>query len=117
MTSGTTSTRLVFFLTSHSDTHIYTLSLHDALPISNVWLCDSGIEANTIDNHDGAIWLEGTQLIGHIRRSEEHTSELQSRGQMVCRHLLVKHSIVTISAEFHHTNTAVMMMGLGKCGG
>src|SRR5690606_39788909 len=60
-------------------TDIYTLSLHDALPISAVeGLPSSGRQ------HDVHV------LDGRARRSEEHTSELQSRENLVCRLLLEK---------------------------
>src|SRR5437870_13754556 len=73
-----------FFFNATPTTEIYTLSLHDALPISpdlttNSWVCppDEGCSTNTLQSA-----VEG--------RSEEHTSELQSRGHLVCRLLLEK---------------------------
>src|SRR5437660_9578026 len=69
---------LFFFFTATATTEIYTLSLHDALPISS--LCPiSPIQSS-------ALYDERHPL----RRSEEHTSELQSRGHLVCRLLLEK---------------------------
>src|SRR6267378_8621188 len=74
-----------FFFNDTATTEIYTLSLHDALPIS------------------GRARRSGTEFGGHARgpprirrearpglRSEEHTSELQSRRDLVCRLLLEK---------------------------
>src|SRR5690349_22241833 len=82
-------------------TEIYTLSLHDALPISLIML--GGI--NTKDTMDramaegfdfvamGRALLREPDLINRMQageRSEEHTSELQSRRDLVCRLLLEK---------------------------
>src|SRR5207249_9641653 len=61
-------------------TYIYTLSLHDALPIS--LLLPEGSVAKA---KDLAGWPEPRAI-----RSEEHTSELQSRFDLVCRLLLEK---------------------------
>src|SRR5207237_1670739 len=83
-------------------THISTLSLHDALPI-----CTHDHPAR---RHRGA-WAGDVQCLGHakvrdhrvpaaLNRSEEHTSELQSHLNLVCRLLLEKkndqHSFETI---------------------
>src|SRR5436853_5825701 len=76
------------FLLSHSaPTAIYSLSLHDALPI---W-------AQAEREHDfGAVLREVRESLFGLRakrrrsRSEEHTSELQSLRQLVCRLLLEK---------------------------
>src|SRR6266536_6163998 len=66
---------LFFFFNDTATTEIYTLSLHDALPILlGAHLCGDG--------EDGPD--------EHARRSEEHTSELQSRVDLVCRLLLEK---------------------------
>src|SRR3989442_13649926 len=75
---------LFFFFNDTATTEIYTLSLHDALPISGGQL---GIlrrfHANACDQR--------VLLAREIRqRSEEHTSELQSRPHLVCRLLLEK---------------------------
>src|SRR6266496_6033591 len=68
-----------FFFNETPTTEIYTLSLHDALPISV-----AHPEAGKDLGEPGQL-LEGEQL-----RSEEHTSELQSRRDLVCRLLLEK---------------------------
>src|SRR5271167_5263427 len=66
-----------FFFNDTATTEIYTLSLHDALPIS---LLRSAYKPF----FRGGFW-------DHKRsRSEEHTSELQSRFDLVCRLLLEK---------------------------
>src|SRR5437660_8363304 len=43
-------------------------------------------------------WLFGFPCFWHVRRSEEHTSELQSRGHLVCRLLLEKKKETTTQA-------------------
>src|SRR5438445_6230912 len=72
----------VFFFTDTPTTEIYTLSLHDALPISNVAMFV--VHRTDGTNND----LTVNYSIGG--RSEEHTSELQSRQYLVCRLLLEK---------------------------
>src|SRR6266702_8891243 len=67
-----------FFFNDTSTTEIYTLSLHDALPISTRLVRASSAARSAPDRR----WTG--------RRSEEHTSELQSRGHLVCRLLLAK---------------------------
>src|SRR5438445_4874476 len=72
-----------FFFNDAATTEIYTLSLHDALPIS--------IAAPTPMPGETPIPLSCRSLIHAPRfRSEEHTSELQSRQYLVCRLLLEK---------------------------
>src|SRR5438874_13779737 len=68
-----------FFFNDTATTEIYTLSQHDALPI-------------LIDGHRSASRARfGTCLLAAcLIRSEEHTSELQSRRDLVCRLLLEK---------------------------
>src|SRR2546427_1973738 len=75
-----------FFFNDTATTEIYTLSLHDALPISNrPERRDIPIEAQgRCQRHrSGAMALTPP-------RSEEHTSELQSQSNLVCRLLLEK---------------------------
>src|SRR2546429_7105073 len=81
-----------FFFNDTATTEIYTLSLHDALPIS---------DARIVIHHQDLVGAVGRS--GHVHprsvicnsrhcyqlaRSEEHTSELQSRLHLVCRLLL-----------------------------
>src|SRR5258707_10115851 len=70
-----------FFFNDTATTEIYTLSLHDALPISPF---DSG--ANSSASTTGA----SSSPRPASTRSAEHTSELQSRQYLVCRLLLGK---------------------------
>src|SRR5690625_6088863 len=73
-------------------TDIYTLSLHDALPISipprRVRPLLSTPCSATCESSPSGTKPSATTTIG--ARSEEHTSELQSRGHLVCRLLLEK---------------------------
>src|SRR5690625_6189259 len=65
-----------------STTEIYTLSLHDALPICRPF---------DVLLQDGQRFYIGPIAVDVLHvRSEEHTSELQSRGHLVCRLLLEK---------------------------
>src|SRR5476649_3064915 len=65
----------VFFFNDTATTEIYTLSLHDALPLSTWRPC-----------HRERAHAQGPSAL----RSEEHTSELQSHSDLVCRLLLEK---------------------------
>src|SRR5215510_16555697 len=67
-----------FFFNDTATTEIYTLSLHDALPIFR----QHRVLAAVADGEPAFVGIGG--------RSEEHTSELQSRGHLVCRLLLEK---------------------------
>src|SRR3712207_7179922 len=94
-----------FFFNDTATTEIYTLSLHDALPIF------AGVELGGLGGEDladlgghrqpqvgvdvdlaHAVLLDGhgNLVFRHALRSEEHTSELQSRQYLVCRLLLEK---------------------------
>src|SRR5438552_16503198 len=70
---------IFFFFNDTATTEIYTLSLHDALPIS-----DAEMRYARLDVHIGMF------LSNLVMRSEEHTSELQSPDHLVCRLLLEK---------------------------
>src|SRR2546430_16049424 len=78
---------LFFFFNDTATTEIYTLSLHDALPIS------PSVSIFNLFNFDNA-FLPGNlplaTLVPGPNRSEEHTSELQSQSNLVCRLLLEK---------------------------
>src|SRR5437899_7520734 len=66
---------------------IYTLSLHDALPICSSWptLAQATFCSTTASSATAARWT-----LNSFFRSEEHTSELQSLRHLVCRLLLEK---------------------------
>src|SRR5260370_10601069 len=95
-----------FFFNDTATTEIYTLSLHDALPIyllDNVLRCDPVIELVPLvrkrQEKTGPCHPQSaTGLVLEEKdafRSEEHTSELQSHLNLVCRLLLEKKKIKT----------------------
>src|SRR5439155_23636408 len=96
---------LFFFFTDTAPTEIYTLSLHDALPISrSTWPCHVSSLGFASPTAAPGIASRRTRRCARTcsrrptkrstpstrARSEEHTSELQSRGHLVCRLLLEK---------------------------
>src|SRR2546422_8048533 len=79
-----------FFFNDTAPTEIYTLSLHDALPIS-LPRTTSPDSASTLVRRDStARATSSAAQPAMASRSEEHTSELQSRLHLVCRLLLEK---------------------------
>src|SRR2546430_10361762 len=78
---------LFFFFNDTATTEIYTLSLHDALPI----LSDQGSSRSRGHAIRALSPINPRWLgLGLGKRSEEHTSELQSQSNLVCRLLLEK---------------------------
>src|SRR5690348_18400125 len=104
MTLPPSSLKRSFYFTATATTEIYTLSLHDALPI---WFpealgrdlspaplaLDRGRWRRSIDRNGS---LPDGVGLGGDPRSEEHTSELQSPVHLVCRLLLEKKKIKNI---------------------
>src|SRR3712207_7869618 len=101
-----------FFFNDTATTEIYTLSLHDALPISG-----RGRQELRDADGGGVRTVHGSERVAHevvgkrgevarelrvvlrlprLPRSEEHTSELQSRQYLVCRLLLEKKKILLL---------------------
>src|SRR5258708_29894182 len=82
----------LFFFNDTATTEIYTLSLHDALPISH-WP-RSSLKATSSSNLGERSSRTRTRIpilsLSAVSRSEEHTSELQSPDHLVCRLLLEK---------------------------
>src|SRR2546430_12647192 len=95
---------MFFFFNDTATTEIYTLSLHDALPISCAETAKSSAATDarialrfiryfTCWPLDGHKWKLPRVRAGSwtiVGRSEEHTSELQSQSNLVCRLLLEK---------------------------
>src|SRR2546427_8827061 len=89
-----------FFFNDTATTEIYTLSLHDALPIC--FRCFAPFPRTGAQNRKRRVRLErvpprcsrqyrcSSREFCEVRRSEEHTSELQSQSNLVCRLLLEK---------------------------
>src|SRR5947207_10492885 len=82
----------IFFFNDPATTEIYTLSLHDALPISAGAGGPSGNggSGKELVPKKSLCWRAGSRWIFCSARSEEHTSELQSHSDLVCRLLLEK---------------------------
>src|SRR5256885_8497717 len=88
-----------FFFNDTATTEIYTLSLHDALPILRRVMAPVIIVPgnNTVRSIGSHVWMAlglgaglGLGVAAAMTRSEEHTSELQSPCNLVCRLLLEK---------------------------
>src|SRR3712207_8228661 len=89
-----------FFFNDTATTEIYTLSLHDALPISDRGLMPGALGVDRAGADACVAALRPHQRAqpearaaaddGGVQRSEEHTFELQSRQYLVCRLLLEK---------------------------
>src|SRR3712207_8700157 len=92
---------ICFFLNDPATTEIYTLTLHDALPIYSATF--SAACRHTLQRRNSAspsfhswVWrsrvrgVDAMVKLATAARSEEHTSELQSRQYLVCRLLLEK---------------------------
>src|SRR2546425_2239682 len=108
---------IFFFFNDTATTEIYTLSLHDALPIcKDAQPRQGSVVGGLLDEHrfrevhlarDGLHALAAEAVTVGNHRSEEHTSELQSLAYLVCRLLLEKkknvestHSIVTVASSY-----------------
>src|SRR2546427_3614657 len=82
-----------FFFNDTATTEIYTLSLHDALPISSrCWTIRRAFWSMRCCTRTGR---------SCATRSEEHTSELQSQSNLVCRLLLEKKKKTTKQQQPH----------------
>src|SRR2546430_12703491 len=85
---------IFFFFNDTATTEIYTLSLHDALPISR--------RCRGFDHpdHESAGTDRASAGFPTRPRSEEHTSELQSQSNLVCRLLLEKKKQISYKHSF-----------------
>src|SRR2546430_13357490 len=83
---------MYFFFNDTATTEIYTLSLHDALPISH----GGALLQNVNVRAEANARAEYDEVSQRDPRSEEHTSELQSQSNLVCRLLLEKKKKIEI---------------------
>src|SRR5260370_6486408 len=102
-----------FFFNDTATTEIYTLSLHDALPI-----CASSTDSRSPQN---TLPAGQPRPFDRQRRSEEHTSELQSHLNLVCRLLLEKKkisqmAIMLVAVSMMRTYAARMTQSSMTCG-
>src|SRR2546429_3153849 len=85
-----------FFFNDTATTEIYTLSLHDALPIFHYELTNRVNRLSCAIDEGRSLGIGFQEQASNrlqaaaVKRSEEHTSELQSRLHLVCRLLLEK---------------------------
>src|SRR5436190_14412685 len=100
----TTSPLVPFFLHDPAPTEIYTLSLHDALPISL---------AERVGVRGSFRELDAWKVPhpASSSRSEEHTSELQSHSDLVCRLLLEKKKKERVRTAFIRLHLSVPSIG------
>src|SRR2546430_8152875 len=98
---------IFFFFNDTATTEIYTLSLHDALPILDPARSCRMPSVRAATSAGSLLFREKDASFGRTggrslhRRSEEHTSELQSQSNLVCRLLLEKKKKTN-----RHTSTA-----------
>src|SRR5262245_66681924 len=86
LANGLVTLLSVFFFNDTSTTEIYTLSLHDALPI----FVDAFTDGEAAFRAYLKLHRDAPMRELYVVRSEEHTSELQSLRHLVCRLLLEK---------------------------
>src|SRR5438477_6432093 len=87
--------RIFFFFPHPATTDIYTLSLHDALPISPCRNSRPARRSRFAGSGHSSVLERWGRTCKSGPRSEEHTSELQSHVNIVCRLLLEKKKIRT----------------------
>src|SRR2546425_3542956 len=88
---------IFFFFNDTATTEIYTLSLHDALPIYSRPM--RGLACIAILCASPAFAADSPESAPDVHRSEEHTSELQSLAYLVCRLLLEKKKLLSRSVR------------------
>src|SRR5947207_4756033 len=88
---------IIFFCIDTATTEIYTLSLHDALPIHRFGPLRNNVTGTAGPSSPRGAWNQ---------RSEEHTSELQSHSDLVCRLLLEKKNKISCMLTYNVTSIA-----------
>src|SRR5689334_23944346 len=101
---------LFFFFNDTATTEIYTLSLHDALPIYTEADLDmlAELARRTGIALDNARLFAAEQEARRHARSEEHTSELQSQFHLVCRLLLEKKKTIKSQHDAHQSHSLLL---------
>src|SRR5690349_23756130 len=106
---------MCFYFNDTATSEIYTLSLHDALPISCRGRVPGGGAVRILIAEDDPVialaLAARVRALGHEPRSEEHTSELQSRRDLVCRLLLEKkkqHQKHDVGTTFNTMTTSLL---------
>src|SRR6266446_10543281 len=97
-----------FFFNDTATTEIYTLSLHDALPT-----CSRGSRGRST-SPSGESWCTSSRRSCSRTRSEEHTSELQSPCNLVCRLLLEKKNTIELGLDRRQTKLFSSLERLGS---
>src|SRR2546428_10327022 len=110
MTITSPSSSCFFFFNDTATTEIYTLSLHDALPIclDSAFLGSMRMRMSASSSSESSGTATGSRTRTRSR-SEEHTSELQSRSDLVCRLLLEKKKHSSLSAHSITSAAPVVM--------
>src|SRR2546425_7018586 len=106
---------LFFFFNDTATTEIYTLSLHDALPISPSRWSEISWDGSAISCSRSRSRCAGKEQAPSTRRSEEHTSELQSLAYLVCRLLLEKKNKIPPLSS-HLAKPLTRLFGLRRLG-
>src|SRR5258708_29298892 len=102
-----------FFFNDTATTEIYTLSLHDALPIYESGLARHSLSRSALSRMKKAkVAATGTGRT-RLLRSEEHTSELQSPDHLVCRLLLEKKKSINLLSHMQ-SQWIVMSRGIAR---
>src|SRR2546425_3970050 len=110
-TPGLLLTSFFFFFNDTATTEIYTLSLHDALPIYEGATYSINVPFMPVFNN----LVMFNQSIAQNSRSEEHTSELQSLAYLVCRLLLEKKKTKTTGAGDGEKNESARASTTRSC--
>src|SRR5947208_10908780 len=97
----------LFFFIDTAPTEIYTLSLHDALPIFRHSCHESFTITAGARSHAPRHSTSTRVKVPLASRSEEHTSELQSPDHLVCRLLLEKKKKKELTNKIHDQNTKI----------
>src|SRR2546425_8923139 len=108
----TMTLRFFFFFNDTATTEIYTLSLHDALPIS---FFSARRRDRYVGSSSSALTTQSARSPSSSsgafpRRSEEHTSELQSLAYLVCRLLLEKKKNKTMTTLYLLCHLYVLLL-------